>query len=90
MVTLWRWIVPNIGRQLSLSDAYMASRNSVSAGYGRRAIGRLHYQPLLVIHDDLQALDLVAIHGSHPAQEGGALIEPKLGRIGTGPRAGLD
>ena len=52
-----------------------------TAGGGNSA---LHYQPLLVVHDDLQALDLVAIHGSHPAQEGGALIELKLGCIGTG------
>src|ERR1700704_467720 len=43
-----------------------------------------HNQPLLVVHDDLQALELVAIHGPHPAQEGGALIELKLGCIGTG------
>src|SRR6266403_745683 len=44
----------------------------------------LHNQPLLVVHDDLQALELVAIHSPHPAQEGGALIELKLGCIGTG------
>jgi Acyl-CoA dehydrogenase, C-terminal domain len=30
-------------------------------------------------NDDLQALELVAIHGPHPAQEGGALIELKFG-----------
>jgi hypothetical protein len=44
----------------------------------------LHDQPLLVVQDDLQALDLVAIHGPDPAQEGGALIELKLRCIGTG------
>src|SRR5437016_1412244 len=44
----------------------------------------LYNQPLLVVHDDLQALELVAIHGPHPTQEGGALIELKLGCIGTG------
>src|SRR5579862_2844297 len=44
----------------------------------------LHNQPLLVVHDDLQALELVAIHGPHPAPEGGALIELKFGCIGTG------
>jgi len=30
------------------------------------------------------SFELVAIHGPHPAQEGGALIELKLGCIGTG------
>src|ERR1051325_8704704 len=48
---------------------------------GNRA---LHNQPLLVVHDDLQALELVAIHGPHPAQKSGALIELELGCIGAG------
>src|SRR5262249_8150103 len=43
-----------------------------------------HNQPLFIVHDDLQALELVAIHGSHPAQEGGALIELKLGCVSAG------
>jgi hypothetical protein len=38
---------------------------------------------MIVIHYDLIALDLVAIHGSHASQEGGVLIELKLGRICT-------
>ena len=73
-----------------MSDAYMASRNSFRAGYGRRAIVRSTNQPLLVVHDDLQALELVAVHGPHPAQEGGALIELKLGCIVPEPRVELD
>jgi len=48
---------------------------------GNRA---LHNQPLLVVHDDLQALELVAIHGPHPAQKSGALIDLKLGCVGAG------
>src|SRR5262249_11529281 len=44
----------------------------------------LHNQPLLVVQDNLQALELVAIHAPDPAQEGGALVKLKLGCIGTG------
>src|SRR5499426_1604277 len=62
----------------------MASRNSFNAGYGWSAIVRSTISPCSLSTMTSQALDLVAIHGSHPAQEGGVLIEPKLGRIGTG------
>src|SRR5215475_3779749 len=59
-------------------------RGTVSPPDRPKGNSALHDQPLLVVHDDLQALDLVALHGPLPAQEGGALIELKLGCIGTG------
>src|SRR5215813_6758955 len=58
-------------------------RGTVSPPDRPKGNSALHDQPLLVVHDDLQARDLVAIHGPHPAQEGGALIKLKLGCIGT-------
>src|SRR5262249_1711555 len=66
----------------------MASRNSFRAGYGRRAIVRSTISPCSLSTMNLQALELVAIHGPHPTQEGGALIELKLACIGTGTTRG--
>src|SRR4029434_4926871 len=44
VVTLRRRVVPNIGWQLVL-ERYIASRNSFTAGYGRRAIVRSTIKP---------------------------------------------
>jgi hypothetical protein len=51
---------------------------------------RFHNQPSLVVHDDLQALELVAIHGPHRAQESGALIELNSAVSVPEPRVALD
>ena len=84
VVTLRRWVVPNIGRQLILERCIHGVAEQFQRRIRPEGNSALHDQPLLVVHDDLQALELVAIHGPHPAQEGGALIELKLGCIGTG------
>src|ERR1700716_1856881 len=83
-VTLRRWVVPNIGRQLILERCIHGVADQFQGRIRTEGNGALHNQPLLIVHDDLQALELVAIHGPHPAQEGGALIDLKLGCIGTG------
>src|SRR5437773_447680 len=62
----------------------MASRNNFSAGYGRMAIVRSTINPCSLSTMTSQLSKLVTIHGSHPAQEGGVLIELKLRCIGTG------
>src|SRR6266478_2419215 len=84
VVTLRRWVVPNIGRQLILERCI----HGVTEQFHRRIRSKgnraLHYQPLLVVHDDFQALNLAVIYGSLPSQEGGAPVELELGRIGTG------
>src|SRR5215471_1864813 len=86
--TLWsqygRWVVPNIGRQLILERCIHGVAEQFQSRIRPESNGALHNQPMLVVHDDLHALELVAVHGPHPAQEGGALIELNLGRIGTG------
>src|ERR1700694_1575617 len=84
VVTLRRWVVPNIGRQLILERCIHGLAEQLQSRIRPEGNSALHNQPLLVVHDDLQALELVAIHGPHPAQEGGSLIELKLGCIGTG------
>jgi hypothetical protein len=84
VVTLLRCVVPNIGRQLILERRMHGVAEQFQSRVRPEGNRALHNQPLLVVRDDLQALELVAIHGPHPAQEGGALIELKLGRIGTG------
>src|SRR5882724_5510037 len=84
VVTLRRWVVPNIGRQLILERCIHGVTEQFHRRIRPKSNSALHDQPLLVVHDDLQALDLVAIHGPDPAQEGGALIELKFGCIGTG------
>src|SRR5258708_32697276 len=83
VVALRRWVVPNIGRQLVLERCIHGVAKQLESRIRPEGNSALHNQPLLVVHDDLQALELVAIHGPHPAQEGGALIELKLGCIGT-------
>src|ERR1700746_3485603 len=83
-VTLWRWVVPNIGRQLILERCIHGVAEQFQSRIRPKGNSALYNQPLLVVHNDLQALELVAIHGPHPAQEGGTLIELKLGCIGTG------
>src|ERR1700747_674551 len=83
-VTLWRWVVPNIGRELILERCIHGVAEQFQSGIRPESNGALDNQPLLVVHDDLQALELVAIHGPHPPQERGAVTELKLGRIGTG------
>jgi hypothetical protein len=82
--TLPRWIVPNIGRQLILKRCIHGIAEQFQSGIRPEGNSALHDQPLLVIHDDFQALELVAVHGPHPAQKGGALIELKLACIGAG------
>src|ERR1700730_829895 len=72
------------GGSLSLSAAYMASRNSFRAGYGRRAIVRSTISPFSLSTMTSKLSNPLAIHGPHPAQECGALIELKLGCIRTG------
>src|SRR6266403_557280 len=84
VVALRRWVVPNIGRQLILERCIHGVAEQFQSRIRPEGNSALHNQPLLVVHDDLQALELVAIHGPYPAQEGGALIELKLGYIGTG------
>src|SRR6202030_1726409 len=84
VVTLRRWVVPNIWRQLILERCIHGVAEQLQSRIRPEGNSPLHNQPLLVVHDDLQALELVAIHGPHPAQEGGALIELELGCIGTG------
>src|SRR5271157_1917457 len=84
VVTLRRWVVPNIGRQLILERCIHGVTEQFHCRKRPKGNSALHDQPLLVVHDHLQALDLVAIHGPDPAQEGGALIELKLRCIGTG------
>src|ERR1700752_4576618 len=59
----------------------MASRNSFTAGNGRRAIVRSTISPCSL---STMTSKLSIIHGPDPAQEGGALIELKLRCIGTG------
>ena len=67
---------------IPVSDAERAEQfQSWIRSEGNRA---LHNQPLLVVHDDFQALELVAIHGPHPAQKSGALIDLKLGCVRAG------
>src|SRR5215467_1919729 len=83
-VTLRRWVVPNIGRQLILERCIHGVAEQFQSRIRPEGNSALHNQPLVVVHNDLQALDLVAIHGPYPAQEGGALIELKLGCVGTG------
>src|SRR5262245_37113664 len=82
--TLCRWVVPNIGRQLILERCIHGVAEQFHSRIRPEGNDALHKQPLVIVHDDLQALELVAIHGPHPAKEGGALIELKLGCIGTG------
>src|SRR5215470_17744470 len=84
LVTLWPWVVPNIGRQLILERCIHGVAEQFQSRIRPEGNSALDNQPLLVVHDDLQALELVAIHRPHPAQERGALIELKLGCIGTG------
>src|SRR6266481_5397281 len=92
MVTSWhdcwfqvaRCVVPNIGRQLILERCIHGVAEQFQSRIRPEGNSTLHNQPLLVVHDDLQALELVAIHGPNPTQEGSALIELKLGCIGTG------
>ncbi len=111
MSRLRRWVVPNIRRQLILEGCIHGVAEQFRSRIRPEGNRALHNQPLLVVHDDLQALELlrnprktehgakpflirlvvraapfalVAIHGPHPAQESGALIELKLGCIGTG------
>src|SRR6266404_1725383 len=81
---LRRWVVPNIGRQLILERCIHGVAEQFQSRIRPEGNSALHNQPLLVVHDDLQALELVAIHGPHPAQKGRALIELRLGCIGTG------
>src|SRR3981189_2624042 len=81
---LRRWVVPNIGRQLTLERCIHGVAEQVQRRKRPEGNRALHNQPLLVVHDDLQALELVAIHGPYPAQEGSSLIELKLGYISTG------
>src|SRR5437899_5268979 len=79
-----RWVGPNIGRQLILERYIHGVAEQFQSRIRPEGNRALHNQPLLVIHDDLQALELVAIHGAHPAQEGSALIELELSCIGAG------
>src|SRR6266404_3145763 len=78
-----RWVVPNIGRQLILERCIHGVAEQFHRRIWPKCNSALHYQPLLVVHDDIQALDLVAVHGPLPTQEGGTPIELELGRIGT-------
>src|SRR5215469_1758054 len=82
-VTLRRWVVPNVGRQLILERCIHGVAEQFQGRIWPEGNSALHNQPLLVVHDDLQALELVTIHGAHPAQEGGALIELELGSVST-------
>src|SRR5262249_25268243 len=84
VVTLRRWVVPNIWWQLILERCIHGVAEQFQSRIRPEGNSALHNQPLLVVHDDLQALELVAIHGPHPAQEAGALIELRLGCIGNG------
>src|SRR5580765_9014955 len=84
LVTLRRWVVPNIGGQLILERCIHGVAEQFQSRIRPEGNRALHNQLLLVVHDDLQALELVAILGPHPAQEGGALIDLKLGCIGAG------
>src|SRR5687767_2442581 len=70
MVRLRRWVVPNIGRQLILERCVHGVAEQFHRRIRPEGNSALHDQPLLVVHDDLQALDLVALHGPLPAQEG--------------------
>src|ERR1700751_5352422 len=61
----------------------MASRNSFRAGYGRRAIVRSTISPCSLSTMTSKLSNLWPSIVPTPAQEGSALIELKLGRIGT-------
>jgi len=65
---LRRWVVPNIGRQLILERCIHGVAEQFQSRIRPEGNGALHNQPLLVVHDDLQALELVAIHGPHAAK----------------------
>src|SRR6185503_13484294 len=71
---LRRWVVPNIRRQLILERCIHGVAEKFHRRKRSHGNSALHDQSLLVIHDDLEAFDLVAIHGPDPPQEGGALI----------------
>src|SRR5215467_4582453 len=82
-VTLRRWVVPNIGRQLIVERCIHGVAEQFQSRIRPEGNSALHNQPLLVVHDDLQAR--TCDHPwSPPSTERGALIELKLGRIGTG------
>src|SRR5258708_24464493 len=81
---LRRWVVPNIGRQLILERCIHGVAEQFQSRIWPKGNSALHDQSLLVIHDDLHALELVTIHRAHPPQEGSAVIELELGRIGPG------
>src|SRR5262249_19318482 len=83
VVILRRWVVPHIGRQLVLERRIHGVAEQFHRRIRSKGNSTLYYQPLLVVHDDFQALDLVTRHSPHPAQEGGPIIELKLGYIST-------
>src|ERR1044071_2050516 len=82
--TSQRWVVPNIRRQLILQRCIHGVAEQFQSRIRPEGNSALHNQPLLVVHDNLQALELVAIHGPHPPQKGGALIELELGYVSPG------
>src|SRR5262249_35498959 len=67
VVTLRRRVVPNIGRQLVFERCVHGVAEQFESRIRPEGNRALHNQSLLVVHDDLQALELVAIHRSHPA-----------------------
>src|SRR5215469_13931449 len=88
VISLRLWVVPNIGRQFILERCIHGVAKEFQGRIRPESDSALYNQPLLVVHDDLQALELVAIHSPHPAKEGSAVIERKLSRIGTGTTRG--
>src|SRR5256885_7023311 len=80
---LQRWVLPNIGRQFVLERCIHGVAEQFQRRIRPQGNSALHYQSLLVVHDDLQALELVALDGPLPTQEGGTVIELELGCIGT-------
>src|SRR5215472_5672844 len=59
VVALRRWAVPNIGRQLVLQRCIHCVAEQLQSRIRPESNRALHNQPFLVVHDDLQALELV-------------------------------
>src|SRR5271166_3197428 len=64
VVTSGRRVVPNIGWQLVLERCIHGVAEQLHRWIWSKGNCALHDQPLLVVHDDLEALDLVTVHGS--------------------------
>lgn len=80
-----RRILPQIGRDNVFKNGIPGITEELYGGQGTIGEGSFYDQPLLIVDDHLETLDLVTLNSASPSQERSVIIQPIFGGVPAVP-----